>query len=528
MAPLNVHIKHAGNKYDLELDPEQTPLAFKEAVYQCTGVPVDRMKIMVKGGVLKDDSDWKKIGPKEDQTFMVIGTAGELPKPPAEPIKFLEDMNDTELADALGMPVGLKNLGNTCYMSATIQALRAIPELQSALTESRDLNPIARNLRDLYTSMSRSTGGVMPLAFLTVLREAVPQFAERSRTGNSYAQQDAEECWTQVTNRLRDVPGASTFGTSSARTKFIDQYMSGTMVRTLSSPEAPDEPPSVSEENVLKVECNITGNTNFMLAGIMEALNQPVVKQSPTLGREATYNSRSRLSRLPTYLAIHMVRFTWRRDINKKAKIMRKVKFPNEFDALGIATDELREKMRAITSRRAEIEKARDERRKVRKRSRAAVPAAQTPGVNAPGSATEANVEAPASSGDVAMDEGTNEPGPEQPSDVELRPEEWYREQETTELSALVDPSIKSDIGASQTGLYDLVAIITHKGAAADAGHYIAFVARQALTGKEEDLDWIKFDDDKVSVFPAEKLATLDGGGEDSAAYVLLYKSKGL
>jgi ubiquitin carboxyl-terminal hydrolase 14 len=133
------------------------------------------------------------------------------------------------------------------------------------------------------------------------------------------------------------------------------------------------------------------------------------------------------------------------------------VKFPNEFDALGIATDELREKMRAITSRRAEIEKARDERRKVRKRSRAAVPAAQTPGVNVPGSATEANVEAPASSGDVAMDEGTNEPGPEQSSDVELRPEEWYREQETTELSALVDPSIKSDIGASQTGLYDLV-----------------------------------------------------------------------
>ena len=33
---------------------------------------------------------------------MVIGTAGELPKPPAEPIKFLEDMDDTELADAVG------------------------------------------------------------------------------------------------------------------------------------------------------------------------------------------------------------------------------------------------------------------------------------------------------------------------------------------------------------------------------------------------------------------------------------------
>jgi ubiquitin carboxyl-terminal hydrolase 14 len=32
---------------------------------------------------------------------MIVGAAGELPKPPAEPIKFLEDMDDTELADAV-------------------------------------------------------------------------------------------------------------------------------------------------------------------------------------------------------------------------------------------------------------------------------------------------------------------------------------------------------------------------------------------------------------------------------------------
>jgi hypothetical protein len=53
MAPLKVHIKHAGKKYDVDLDPEKPPLAFKEAVYQVTGVPIDRMKVMVKGGVLK-------------------------------------------------------------------------------------------------------------------------------------------------------------------------------------------------------------------------------------------------------------------------------------------------------------------------------------------------------------------------------------------------------------------------------------------------------------------------------------------
>jgi ubiquitin carboxyl-terminal hydrolase 14 len=63
--PLDVHIKHAGKIYDVALDPDQPPSAFKDAVYHLTGVPPDRMKVMVKGGMLKDDSDWKKIAPKE-------------------------------------------------------------------------------------------------------------------------------------------------------------------------------------------------------------------------------------------------------------------------------------------------------------------------------------------------------------------------------------------------------------------------------------------------------------------------------
>jgi len=53
MAPLAVNIKHAGNTHAVQLDPELPPGAFKEAIYQATGVPVDRMKVMVKGGVLK-------------------------------------------------------------------------------------------------------------------------------------------------------------------------------------------------------------------------------------------------------------------------------------------------------------------------------------------------------------------------------------------------------------------------------------------------------------------------------------------
>lgn len=89
MAPLAVKIKHAGKVHDVQLDPDLPPAVFKDAVYQVTGVPPDRMKVMIKGGILKvralhacichelclmrcirvqDDTDWRKVAPKAVST----------------------------------------------------------------------------------------------------------------------------------------------------------------------------------------------------------------------------------------------------------------------------------------------------------------------------------------------------------------------------------------------------------------------------------------------------------------------------
>lgn len=89
MASISVTIKHSGKTYNLSLDPSLSPRTFKETIYQSTGVPVDRMKVMIKGGTLKDD-DWGKLVLKEGMSFMVLGAAGELPKPPEKKMVFLE------------------------------------------------------------------------------------------------------------------------------------------------------------------------------------------------------------------------------------------------------------------------------------------------------------------------------------------------------------------------------------------------------------------------------------------------------
>lgn len=50
---MKVSIKHAGKVHEgLELDPTKPGSVFKQTVYEKTGVPPDRMKVMIKGALI--------------------------------------------------------------------------------------------------------------------------------------------------------------------------------------------------------------------------------------------------------------------------------------------------------------------------------------------------------------------------------------------------------------------------------------------------------------------------------------------
>ncbi|KAI0886054.1 cysteine proteinase [Annulohypoxylon maeteangense] len=545
MATIPVVVKHQGTKYDVEVDTESTGEIFKYQLYSLTGVEPERQKILIKGGQVKDDTPMSKFNFQPGQSIMMLGTPGnkDVLTRPKESVKFVEDMTEAEAAQQEGaIPAGLTNLGNTCYLNSTLQTLRAIPELQGALGKyetpanamsTAGLLPpldLTKQLRDLYKYMSETQEAYSPVAFLTSLRAAFPQFNERSRTGAGFAQQDAEEAWSQIVTQLRqklrvkDTP-------ESPESSFIDKYMSGELTSELEcdEPAAKEsgETSAVSKETFLKLSCHIDGSTNHLRDGIANGLSEKLEKRSEVLGREAVYTKTSKISRLPKYLTVQFVRFFWKRETQKKAKIMRKVTFPHELDLVEFCDDKLkgmlipvRDKVREVRKDEEDIERA----RKRRKRNDAGDDPADVPGGKG-AKKNDTKAAGASADGDVEMTESYK-------TDAEIDAErDAALLAAKKELNALIDPSLANDDGANQSGLYELRGVVTHQGASADSGHYTAYVKKTApadvKTGKrkEEDGKWWWFNDDKVSEVTADKIETLAGGGESHSALILLYRA---
>ena len=85
-------------------------------------------------------------------------------------------------------------------------------------------------------------------------------------------------------------------------------------------------------------------------------------------------------------------------------------------------------------------------------------------------------------------------------------------------------------------GIYELFAVVTHKGRDADGGHYMAWVKADSKAGGSQvekiadsdvdNEDWYVYDDDEVSPCKTEDVLKLKGGGDWHMSYLNFYRAK--
>ncbi|KAH8287842.1 hypothetical protein KR018_002283, partial [Drosophila ironensis] len=489
---LSVKVKWGRELYtDIDVNTDEEPILFKAQLFALTGVQPERQKVMCKGGMLKDDQ-WN-VQLKEGGVVLLLGSKESVPEVPVTPVKFIEDMNEAEAATALSLPAGLTNLGNTCYMNATVQCLNAVPELRTALSgfspEGGDTVStafsISSAMKCIFAQMEKGTT-VTPIVLLQALHRASPQFAQTGENG-SYRQQDANECWAEILKmlqaKLRATNQGETAGTVQKKhSSFIDQWFGGTFEIKMSSEEVPDEPSTVTTENFLQLSCFISMDVKYMQSGLksvskpaqklpqkvanfdgsLQKMKEQLIKKSETLGRDAQYTRNYLVSRLPAYLTVQFVRFQYKGKEGINAKVLKDIKFPIDFDAYELCTPELQNKLCPMRAKFKDLE---DKKMEV----------------------------------DVKSKEAK-----EENKDVQYE-QFWFDD----------------DLGSNNSGYYSLQAVLTHKGRSSSSGHYVAWVRS---TGDV----WFKFDDDDVSTVTSDEILRLSGGGDWHCAYVLLYAPRRL
>jgi len=119
-------------------------------------------------------------------------------------------------------------------------------------------------------------------------------------------------------------------------------------------------------------------------------------------------------------------------------------------------------------------------------------------------------------------------------ADVEMKDESSKQDQQEEEKKSAVGEKLKKlkkeeEIKISDamlyrphgtgldTGHYQLIAVVTHKGRSADGGHYVGWVHH---SGDE----WFCYDDDIVTTVKTDEIMALKGGGDWHTAYLCIYR----
>lgn len=549
-------------------------------------------------GVLKDTEDLSSLnlsGIAPPIQMLMMGSA-TLPVEPVQKVVFMEDLPPEEAAKMIE-PSGLINLGNTCYLNSVTQCLRVIPHLRDGLKHYNSASNhhqqqqhqqhqgqihalLLKSLLSTLDTLDRTPSAVSPQNLVMATKMAFPQMAQTGPHGQPM-QQDAEEFYSSVlgvaANELRgnqlieaafhgekcgeeELNGAgnlidAVFGLKMEETLTCDELASsatGTTTATAtaeSTMETDDnhsallvEPPVTSYDLHRKLVCNIQGgsdassqvNITHVIEGIQLSLTGKLEKYSDALGRNAQWTRTQRIARLPPYLVVQFGRFYWKATPDSqdhagvKCKVMKPVGFQSVLDVYDFCTDGVKRVLKVARDKARQEEEDR-----VVKKLKGEGEEDETMG--------KENEESKAADADAGVMD-TEEVGKGKVDEVEVEEDEELDEELKAALAMSIEPEQQPPVGpglpSDFRGLYELFAVVTHKGRDADGGHYMGWVKadnadtrkqnkREKIADTDEDNDdWFVFDDDEVSPCKTEDIIKLKGGGDWHMSYLNFYRAK--
>ena len=390
------------------------------------------------------------------------------------------------------MPIGIINLGNTCYLNSTIQVLYKLPEFKKAILEYKPKNSGSMNeklllsMQKLFKKIESQGEAFEPKEFVKSIFTSFPQFAQIDKESGGYQQQDADECFQLILNEITPLLEIEINQSKiNLINKLFEIRFESTIVNKDDSSDISDSKLEVTN----KLSCIIDNQmnpVNSLSEGIKVALEVEIEKYSDVYKKNCTFVKKSKLLNLPEYLIVQKIRFVWREaDVYtkteaRKAKILRNVAFPKVLDMLEFCDDSLKKKIepvRKLIDEKSEAEKQRNK---------------------------------------DLFEEFKKKHANDESDSFKLYKK--YREEEKREENIKHDVELwnDSEIG-EDTGNYELVGVITHKGRSSDSGHYVSWVH---FKGDK----WLKYDDDIVTEVNIEDILNLRGGGDWHMAYYLIYR----
>jgi len=579
-----LEIKWGKETIEVSFMPQAGVKGLKTELEEKTGVPADRMKLMAKSkglwkGVLKDDVDlasidWaaaqSKAGNGGKLHMLLMGSATKLTGPKQKTV-FIEDLPPEEVAK-VQEPSGLVNLGNTCYLNSVLQCLRRVPQLRSGLERyrPRDEDPVEPGallqlLTITYKCLDTQTEPFKPGMLVQATQVVFPQFAQRGPQGQPM-QQDAEEFLSHlmamiasetrgaasIVNAFPDRPptneelmGAdnlvdAVFGLKMKETLTCDEFAdkmdttgTGDAAGAGNADDGPVEPPVVSYDLARKLVCNIQGgsdssaqvNVSHIAEGINLSLSGKIEKHSDILGRNAIWTRTQRIARLPPVLVVQFGRFYWKATPDSqdhqgvKCKVMKPVTFQSTLDVYDFCTFEIQKVLKVARDKARQAEEDR-----INKRLKGEGEEQK-----------EADVEDSKMDTDESAVAGTKKEQEVDGGAAPLGAEDDEDLQAALAMSMEAEqPPVGPGLPSDFQGVYELFAVVTHKGRDADGGHYMAWVksshaspdAKKIADTDEVNEDWFVFDDDEVSPCKTEDVLKLKGGGDWHMSYLNFYRAK--